>query len=154
MKPSNHFFRPAVLFFIGVAVFLLPATLFAESGNDTKDFSYWFERGALLSVYGNQDAAVGAFQKAIELEADNAEAHFNLGMAYTEMDEYEKALDAMSRAIELKPGVSRYYYGRGWVHIRSGNRYYGMEDMQIAAELSDRYARKFIEEIDPRYMGN
>ena len=154
MKPYNLFFRPALLFFILTAVFLLPATLFAESGSDTKDFSYWFERGALLSVYGNQDAAVGAFQKAIELEPDNAEAHFNLGVAYTEMDEYEKALDAMSRAITLKPGVARYHYGRGWVHVRSGNRFHGMEDMQKAAELSDRYAKKFIEEIDPRYMGN
>ena len=154
MKPYKLFFRLVLLIFISVAVFLVPATLFAESGNDTKDFSYWFERGALLSVYGNQNAAVGAFQKAIELEPGNAEAHFNLGVAYTEMDEYEKALDAMTRAIELKPGIARYHYGRGWVHVRFGNRYYGMEDMQIAAELSDRYARKFIEEIDPRYMGN
>jgi tetratricopeptide (TPR) repeat protein len=134
--------------FLIVLIFLfLPICVQAGSKSD---FRYWFEKGNLFSVYGNQDAAIHAFQEAIKIEPENPEAHFNLGVAYAEKGDLEKALAAVDQAIALKPGTSRYYYGRGWMHIRHGNYDNGVVDMQKAAD--DKYpdAIKYFETIAPR----
>jgi len=53
------------------------------------------------------------FDKAIELNPDNADAYFNRGDAYDEIGEYEKAIADYSKAIELKPGDALAYFNRG-----------------------------------------
>src|SRR5438874_5756822 len=50
----------------------------------------------------NQDEqAVQAFQEAIRLQPDLAEAHLRLGMAYTALDKKTEADDEYQKAIEL-----------------------------------------------------
>lgn len=151
MNMSMPFSRPMTLLLVIVILFALPTVLCAQTTNDTKNFQYWFEKGALLSVYGNQKAAVHAFNKAITFESENSEAHFNLGVAHAENGDYENAIKAVDRAIQLNSNVPHYHYGRGWIHLRANNHDDGILDMQEAARLQHVDAIRYLEIIVPRY---
>ena len=151
MNMSLPFSRLTALFLVIAFFFTLPAVLSAQTTNDTKNFQYWFEKGSLLSVYGNQKAAVQALSKAIAFESENSEAHFNLGVAYAENGDYENAIAAVNRAIQLNSSVPHYHYGRGWIHLRVNNHDYGISDMQEAARLQHADAIRYLEIINPRH---
>lgn len=47
-------------------------------------------------------------QKAVELEPQFAEAHYNLGIVYTDLDRPQKALPHLEKAHNLDPGILNY----------------------------------------------
>jgi tetratricopeptide (TPR) repeat protein len=110
-----------------------------------KDAGDWFDQGVLLSVYGNYDAAVRAFQKAVEMAPDWAAAHFQLGVAYGEMGDFPAALAAMDRAIALDPGRGDFYYGRARIYLMTGDSDKALENFEKAAELGSKDAIRYLE---------
>ena len=50
-----------------------------------KDADYWFNKGALVSTYGNNKAAVQYFQKAIALDPNLSRAYFSQGVSYGQL---------------------------------------------------------------------
>ncbi|MFO8112982.1 MAG: tetratricopeptide repeat protein [Desulfosalsimonadaceae bacterium] len=144
-KPFSFF---AVLFFLVFSGLVMTGVAGAQK--DAEDFTYWFEKGALFSVYGNQDAAIDAFQKAVEIEPESAEAYFNMGVAYAEKGNYENAIRYVNEALRINPEQGMYHYGRGWIHIRAGNRDKGLLDMEEAAKHRNPDAKQYLKEIAPR----
>ncbi len=55
-------------------------------------------------VTGDQDASVAMLEKAVELRPNNPRTHLQLGVAYMEQQNYDKAEEMLYRAILLKPG--------------------------------------------------
>jgi tetratricopeptide (TPR) repeat protein len=49
------------------------------------------------------DAAGSDFKKALDLNRNDASAHLMLGYTFTQVSEFEKAIEAANRALELKP---------------------------------------------------
>ncbi|MEO1404045.1 MAG: tetratricopeptide repeat protein, partial [Cyanobacteria bacterium J06635_1] len=49
------------------------------------------------------DEAISAYEKAIELDPDDATAHYNLGNTYKALKRYDEAISAYEKAIELDP---------------------------------------------------
>ncbi len=137
---------------LAFSILLLPAGLFAQNG--AKDFHYWFDKGALLSVYGNQNAAIQAFQNAIELEPENSGAHFNMSIAYAENGDFHEAMEAVNMAKRLNPGSALYQYGKAWIYIRFGDTIQGTVEMQKAAEMNSLDAKQFLQSIAPRQTAN
>ncbi len=58
---------------------------------------------ALLIVTDRADLAVGALREAIALAPDRAEAHLDLGVAYTALGHDEAALASIRRVLDLQP---------------------------------------------------
>lgn len=56
---------------------------------------------ALLS--GELDAALAAFQEALDMDPDNAHAHLNIGVAHKLKGERDQAVKSLERARELDP---------------------------------------------------
>src|SRR5258708_3719176 len=54
---------------------------------------------------GKYPAAVEAFTRAIQTDAKDYFAHFNLAMAYTLMDRDAEAVQEYRRTLEIKPGL-------------------------------------------------
>jgi len=46
-----------------------------------KDARYWFDKGALVSTYGNNEAAIQYFQKAIAMDPNFSGAYFSQGVS-------------------------------------------------------------------------
>ena len=128
------------------------AGLPAESGApgvEIKDANYWFKRGVLLSVYGNYTAAIGAFQQAGILAPQWSSPYFQMGVAFGENGQYVEALDAINKAINLEANRGAYYYGRARIHLMTGDLVKAQDDLQRAAELGDRDARRYLQRQAP-----
>lgn len=111
---------------------------------------YWTEKGGLYLAYGNIDAAVQHFEKAVALDPENAGAHCNLALAYAENRKFERALDAMDHALSLEPENARYLHARGWIRVQTGQRQKGMADIEKAAEKGHPDAVRYLDRIAPR----
>ncbi|MFZ7128277.1 MAG: tetratricopeptide repeat protein [Desulfobacterales bacterium] len=146
MKTFRYAVQSLALLFLIVSVFLgCPARAMAEeAGRENRTLKDWLDQGALLSAYGNYDAAIEHYRKALELDPDSAEALFQLGVCYGELRRYDDAVAAMTMAIDRKPESGSYYYGRGRVHLISGNREKAMNDFMEAGVLGDPDARQFL----------
>jgi tetratricopeptide (TPR) repeat protein len=109
------------------------------------DPDYWFEKGGLLSTYGNDKAAIPAYKKAIKLDPARSDAYFNLGVSYGEIGEYELALASINKAIELNPTKGLYFYGRARVHLLANDTDKAMADFKRAAEAGNADAQQFLQ---------
>ena len=107
---------------------------------------HWYRRGGLHSTYGAYKAAATSYRKAIELEPRHADAHFQLGVVYGEMRQFEPAIKAMTRAIDLDDDKSAYYYGRGRVYLLAGEEQQAMRDFMEAGFLGNRDALAYLRE--------
>ena len=57
--------------------------------------------GRLLSRVGEHDCAIDVVQKAIEIAPDMTEAHFELGVNYGQVEDYEAMIESFRSAIRL-----------------------------------------------------
>jgi tetratricopeptide (TPR) repeat protein len=112
-----------------------------------EDADHWLDRGGLLLTYGNYEAAIRCYQKAIELEPLNVQAHFNLGVSYGELGDHGKAIEVIDRSIELDPENGKFFFGRGRVFLLAGKKEKAMADFLTAAELGSQDARDYLEYI-------
>jgi tetratricopeptide (TPR) repeat protein len=112
-----------------------------------KDAEFWFNKGALLSTYGNHKAAVQYFQKAISMDPNFSKAYFSQGVSYGQLGQYPKAIAQINMALKMEPQNGMYYYGRGRVYLIWGDKAKAMEDFNKAAELGDEDALNYLEYI-------
>ena len=112
------------------------------SGDDP---TYWLNKGAICATYGNDKAAIKHFKKAIQLDPNNASAHFNKGICYGEIGQYDEALLSINKAIDMYPERGSYFYGRGRVYLLSGEKAKAMEDFKRATELDNRDAQNYLQ---------
>jgi tetratricopeptide (TPR) repeat protein len=112
-----------------------------------KDADYWFNKGALVSTYGNNKAAVQYFQKAIALDPNFSGAYFSQGVSYGQLGQYQKAIAQINTALKMKPQNGMYYYGRGRVYLLWGDKAKAMDDFKKAAELGDEDALNYLNYI-------
>ncbi len=85
-------------------------------------------RGVVFFHRGAQEAAASAFEKAVELDPDYAEAYNNLGLSYSELNRAEHAVQAFTRAIALRPELAEAYNNLGLL-------YYSNLDYEKATEM-------------------
>jgi len=70
-----------------------------------------FEEGVTASRAGNHDAAIAAFTKAAELNANCYDCYYNIAYSESQKKDYEKAEAAYKKAIELKADYAEAYNG-------------------------------------------
>ena len=87
-----------------------PASTPTPSGDEAEAA---FTRGVQLYETGDFEAAIAAWDKAIELKPDYHQAWGNRGLGLKNLGRYEEAIASYDRAIELKPDFHKAYYNRG-----------------------------------------
>ncbi|MGD8992521.1 MAG: tetratricopeptide repeat protein [Desulfobacterales bacterium] len=138
-----------------ILVFGMPASLIAQdkvsiqesSAPIKKDARYWFDKGALVSTYGNNEVAVQYFHKAIVLDPDFSRAYFSQGVSYGQLGQYQKAIAQINMALQKEPQNGLYFYGRGRVYLLWGDKEKAMADFKQAAEMGDEDALDYLEYI-------
>jgi tetratricopeptide (TPR) repeat protein len=88
-----------------------------------------FDEGVAASKAGNLDEAIAKFTHATELNAQCSDCQYNLGYAYAQKKDYEKAEAAYKKAIEIKPENGEAYNGLA-------NIYNAQRKFDLAAEAS------------------
>ncbi|NNG00095.1 MAG: tetratricopeptide repeat protein [Desulfobacteraceae bacterium] len=125
-----------------------PAAASRPAEPAVKDANYWIDKGNLVSTYGNDISAVRFYAEALKKDPMNSSAYFNMGVSYGELEEFDKALDAINRAIELNPANSNYYYARGRVYLMAGNTAKADNDFRTAVEMGNTDAKAYLERTE------
>lgn len=79
-----------------------------------------FDKGIEASLRGSLDDAIREYEAALKINDNIPEAHNNLGFAYLDKSEFEKAIEHQKRAIELKPDLANAYFGLAMAYERTG----------------------------------
>ncbi|AHE99897.1 tetratricopeptide repeat protein [Thioalkalivibrio paradoxus] len=94
------------------------------------------EEGVRHHLAGELEAAASAYRAALELEADNATAHNNLGFIYGQQQRWEEALRHLGRAVELAPGMAMAHSNLGQVLVARGAAEQGLTHLDRATRLA------------------
>jgi tetratricopeptide (TPR) repeat protein len=81
------------------------------------------------------EAAVGAFQNAIELEPENAENHANMGSALLQSSQIPQAEDEYLEALRLDPALAEAHVGLGYVYLIQGQAEEALPHFVQASDL-------------------
>ena len=73
----------------------------------------WFNRAYDEYQKGNIETEIEYYNRAIELNPENAKAYNNRGLAYMNLEEYGTAIRDYNKAIELNSKFATAYYNRG-----------------------------------------
>ena len=73
----------------------------------------WFSIGNLHGEKSRHQEAINAYDEAIRLKSDMAEAYINRGIAKQRLGQYGEAIADYDEAIRLKPDYAGAYYNRG-----------------------------------------
>ncbi len=74
-------------------------------------------RGLICWKLGLIDQAKRDFLASINLDGDNGDPYFNLGLIYLDNSDYEKALHYLDRAVELDPEDSQFLAELGHLYL-------------------------------------
>ncbi len=109
-------FRLASAFAVSVLAILLGWALEVRAQTGAEE---WFLKGNTLSSTGRFDEAVEAYKRSIEKNPKATVAHFNLGLAYKNLNRMGEAAAAFEKTVELEPGNldARYSLGNVYNHL-------------------------------------
>ena len=75
------------------------------------ELSKVFEEGVAASKAGDNDGAIAKFAQASELNPKCSDCFYNLGYAYAQKKDYDKAIEAYKSAIDVKADYAEAYNG-------------------------------------------
>jgi len=105
-----------------------------------EDPTLWFELGT-----------VEGLEKAIQLDPEFPEAYVNLGVALAEQGQFDRAEQALIRALQLKPYDPRVHQNLGKVHMNRGVQFAqrnNMESAQREMQAAIKYDPELVEAHD------
>lgn len=104
----------------------------------------YFYRGNekyLMRIY--QDA-ITAYNEAIRLQPDFANAYVNRGLTKEKLGQHESAIMDYSSAIKIDPTLAGAYNNRGSAQRRLGQHFLALEDLNTAIQLDSHYVKAYI----------
>jgi tetratricopeptide (TPR) repeat protein len=112
-----------------------------EALGDGEDAEVYSNRGSAYLMIDEIDLAISDFDRAIQLEPDNAIRYYNRGIAFSRKHQVHKAIDDYSRAIQLRPDLAAAYSNRAHEFELAGERDKEIADYRkallLAPELRD-----------------
>jgi len=100
-----------------------------------------FAYGGYLNDYYvlEYDESINFFKRIIELDPENYRAHYNLGIAYFNLNHFEQALKSYKIALSIKPDHKHVYYNIGLLHEKAENLENAIEAYEKALEIDPNY---------------
>ena len=141
--------RPVIKF--GLFLLLMIPLLIGACTNEVqirKSALKYFNEGNSALKHRDYQAAIWNYQKAISLDSETPNFHYNLGLTYYEIGNYKESIDSFRRVEMLVPNQSDTYYNLALAYnkiseSRMADFYYNRyQDM-----LSLRKAQERLEEV-------
>ena len=103
----------------------------------------WFSAGYLYREEDRIEESLSAYDKAINLKPDYAEAYAARGTMKSLLDRRESAVDDYNEAIRLKPDFAEIYNNRGFERTRLGQYELAINDCNEAIRLKPDFAHAY-----------
>ena len=100
----------------------------------------WSSVGYLLSGQGLIEKAVSAYNKAVEMKADYADAYYNRGGQKIKLGQYSAAIEDLDKAINLNFDEAKVYIIRGVARFELGKHDDAFTDYDRAIYMKPDYA--------------
>jgi len=88
------------------------------SDSEIQDAKYWYRIGRNYQAKKDYSEAVAAYEKALELDSDNAKVYNAMGVVYSILNEHELAIELINKAIHYKPMASHLHNNLGFAYLR------------------------------------
>jgi tetratricopeptide (TPR) repeat protein len=86
------------------------------------------------------DQAIQAYQKAVELSPDSAEAYVGLGDARQAKGQYDEAIAEYQKALRIEPENARVHYGLGKIYYNEKDLYHeAVAEYERAVQLDPKF---------------
>ena len=112
-------------------------------GNQTISAETYFRRGYACYDLGLYDLAIANYDKAIQLEPNEAHAYNNRGLAKARLNQHFAAISDFDKAIQLKPNEATAYIVRGVAKADLGQHFAAISDYDKAIQLKSDDARAY-----------
>ncbi|MDG2473914.1 MAG: tetratricopeptide repeat protein [Paracoccaceae bacterium] len=89
------------------------------------------------------DAALMAYNKAVTIKPDYADAYYNMGVVLNEQDKPKQAIKAYNKALDIKPDFTQAYYNMANTFKEQGNLEKAIEAYQKALDNKPDYAEAY-----------
>ncbi|MGQ9630681.1 MAG: tetratricopeptide repeat protein [bacterium] len=97
-----------------------------------------FNRGMEMKREGDTKGALSAFQKAVDLDPDHAEAQTQLGFLYYEAGELKRAISAFQQAARVERDSPLAHFNLGSAYLYNGDFELAIKELQEALALEPR----------------
>ena len=104
----------------------------------------YFYRGNEKYLMRSYEDAIIAYNEAIRLQPDFANAYVNSGLAKEKLGQHESAIIDYSSAIEVAPTLAEAYNNRGSAKRKLGQYFLALEDLSTAIQLDPRYVKAYV----------
>jgi Flp pilus assembly protein TadD len=92
--------------------------LIHEDKKELTEEEEWLHKGIDAFKAMNYEEAIKCFKKAIAINPNNEEIHYNLGIAYHDKGTLDEAITAFKKALALNPGYADAHYNLGITYDR------------------------------------
>ncbi|MFQ6043667.1 MAG: tetratricopeptide repeat protein, partial [Candidatus Poribacteria bacterium] len=135
---------------VGIGLIILFIIIYIGCGEQGK----LTERGKSLIEQGNYAEAITVLSEAIQRNRADAEAHYQLGIAYSRLRQYNKAAEEFQFSLSLEPDRDDVRYEFGKVAWLVGRRAIALREFLrvLESSASDEQVREIMEitgEIHP-----
>lgn len=107
------------------------------------DEDLWTFKGTSYDILKQDENAISAYKKAIEINPKNAKVHNCIGSIYSDICEYDKAIPYFEKAIEINPKLDAPYYNMGTVYFNQKKYNKAKTYLEKAIELNPRYYKAY-----------
>ena len=136
--PINTFLRLSAK--SGVDVGVTPPPEKVVTAPKADDF---FIQGVDKQNKGDNQGAIIAYNEAIRLNPNLAEAYNNRGIVRNELGDKPGAIDDYTQAIKFNPNYALAYYNRGIVRYDLGDKPGAIDDFNQAIKINPNYAQAY-----------
>ena len=81
----------------------------------------YFDEGNAALKHRDYQVAIWNYQKAISLDSESPNFHYNLGLTYYEIGNYSESIDSFKRVKSLVPNQTDTYYNLALAHYKMSN---------------------------------
>jgi tetratricopeptide (TPR) repeat protein len=136
--PINTFLRLSAK--SGVDVGVTPPPEKVVTAPKADDF---FIQGVDKQNKGDNQGAIIAYNEAIRLNPNLAEAYNNRGIVRNELGDKPGAIDDYNLALKFNPNLAKAYYNRGNVRNELGDKQGAIDDYTLAIKFNPNYAKAY-----------
>ena len=136
--PINTFLRLSAK--SGVDVGVTPPPEKVVTAPKADDF---FIQGVDKQNKGDNQGAIIAYNEAIRLNPNLAEAYNNRGIVRYDLGDKPGAIDDYTLAIKFNPNLAKAYYNRGIVRNDLGDKPGAIDDFNLAIKFNPNYAQAY-----------
>lgn len=124
-----------------IQVLLLLTTALATPAVGQTNETDWFNEGMVSYGQGKYEAAVQAYDKAIGLNPQDAEAWNNKGTALGMQGRYNEALNAFEQAVTINSSYAEAWYNMGMIYYLQGEYYPAIRAYNEATRSNPQYQK-------------